>query len=147
MSEFGRRIVVDVDFETAVCELSRAIREHGLQTLARIDVRDRFWRDLAHDFRQYVIVEAWSPHLALEALRTNLDLGTLLPTTFAAYALADGETAIVVKQPLAPAADEPEWRRQFPALAGIADQASAQAAGVIETLRHRAAQLAATHTT
>lgn len=141
MSEYGRRIVVDVDFETAVCELNRAIREHGLQTLARIDVRDRFWRDLSHDFRQYVIVEAWAPELALETLRANLDLGTLLPTTFAAYALADGETAIVVKQPLAPASDDLEWRREFPELADIADRAAAQAAAVLETLGHRAVQL------
>jgi uncharacterized protein (DUF302 family) len=143
MSDYGRRIVVDLDFETAVCDVSRAIRDEGLQTLARIDVRDRFWRDLAHDFRQYVLIEAWSPDLALEALRANLDLGTLLPTAFAVYALTDGETAVVVKEPLAPAADEPEWRRRFPELAAIADQESARAGRVLEAMRRRSSRLSA----
>src|SRR5574342_1276655 len=44
MNDYGRRIVIDMDFEAAVGAVSRAIREEGLQTLARIDVRDHFWR-------------------------------------------------------------------------------------------------------
>jgi uncharacterized protein (DUF302 family) len=99
MKDYERRIVVDSGFETVLGDASRAIREEGLQTIARIDVRDHFWRDIGHDFRRYFLIAAWSPDLALEALRSDLDVAASLPTTFAIYELADGETAVVAKLP------------------------------------------------
>jgi uncharacterized protein (DUF302 family) len=136
MNDYGRRIVVDLGFDAVVGELGRAISEEGLQTIARIDVRDRFGRDLARDFRHYVLIEAWSPELALEALRHNLDIGTILPTTFAVYELPDGETAVVAKRSLSPVADDSEWRRDAPALAAIGDLETDRVARVLERLQH-----------
>lgn len=135
MNDYGRRIVVDSGFEAVVGETCRAIREEGLQMVARIDVRDHFWRDLGHDFRHYFLLEVWSPELALEALRHNLDVGTVLPTTVAIYELADGETAVVAKEPFSPVAAEPEWRRDEPALAAVADRESERVARVLERLQ------------
>ena len=43
MSNYEQRIVVDLEFETAVGETSRLIRKEGLTIIGRIDVRDRFW--------------------------------------------------------------------------------------------------------
>ena len=37
MNDQGRRIVVDRGFEAIVAETGRAIREEGLQVIARID--------------------------------------------------------------------------------------------------------------
>src|SRR5512135_26443 len=71
--DYGRRLVVDLDFETALGAVNRAIREEGLHALARIDVRDHFMRDQRHMFRLYEIIEAWSPDLAVEALGHHLD--------------------------------------------------------------------------
>src|SRR5438093_1499356 len=102
MSDYGRRIVVDLEFETAVGETSRLIRQEGLKIIARVDVRDHFRRDLSPDFRRYVLIDAWSSKLAVDALRHNLDVGPVLPITVAIYELADGETAVVAKEPLAP---------------------------------------------
>lgn len=143
MNDYGRRIVVDLGFDAVVGEASRAIREEGLQMIARIDVRDHFWRDLGHDFRHYFLIEAWSPELALEALRHNLDVGTILPTTFAIYELADGETAVVMSEPLSRMAAEPDWRRDTPALAAIADRESARAARVLVRLQDTSSSQAA----
>jgi uncharacterized protein (DUF302 family) len=98
-NDAGRCIVVDMDFEAAVAEVSRAIRDEGLQALARIDVRDEFWRDLRKDFRRYYLIEAMAPELAFETLRGDLDAGVALPMIFAVYELADGETAVVAKEP------------------------------------------------
>ena len=123
MNSYGRRIVVDLRFEAAVGEVSRALREEGLQSIARIDVRQLFWRDLAHEFRNYLLLEAWSPELALEALRHNLDVGTLLPTIFAIYELTDTRTAVVANEALPSTAPELDSRlEEAPALATIADQ-------------------------
>lgn len=135
MTDYGRRIVVDLAFETAVGDTSRAIREEGLQVIARVDVRDHFKRDLGHDFRQYVLLEAWSPELAAEALQRNLDAGTLLHTSFAIYELADGETAVVAAEPFSPLAAEPEWRREAPELATIADEEGQRVARVLDRLQ------------
>jgi len=139
MNDYGRRIVIDTGFEAAVGEVNRAIRDEGMQTIARVDVRDSFRRDLARDFRRYMLFEAWSPDLAFDALRNDLDAGTIFPTTIAIYELADGETAIMAKEPLAPIAAQPEWRRHASRLARVADRQSERVARVLERLQHRSA--------
>ena len=137
MTDYGRRIVIDSGFHAAVGDVRRAIRDEGMQTIARIDVRGSFRRDLARDFRRYVLIEAWSPDLAFDALRQDLDAGTVFPSTFAIYELADGETAIMAKEPLAPIAVQPDWRRHStPGLVRIADRQSERVARVLERLQH-----------
>jgi len=139
MSDYGRRIVVDQTFDAVLSEASRLIREEGLQPIARVDVRDHFWRDLRHDFRLYFIVQVWSPELALESLLRNLDIGTVLATTFAMYELADGETCVVVRDPFSSMAADPEWRRNNPELAAIADRESDKIGRVLSRLQERPA--------
>jgi uncharacterized protein (DUF302 family) len=139
MSEYGRRLMVESGFETVVGEVSRAIREEGLQTIARIDVRDHFWRDLAHNFRQYVLIEAWSSQLALEALQRDLDVGTILYATFAVYELTDGHTVVVAREPFSALTANPDWRRAAPELAAIADREIERFARVLARLQQHSA--------
>jgi len=120
MMTYNRRIVLDSDFETAVGDLSRALRDEGMQIVARVDVRDHFWRN-GHDFRRYLLLEAWSPDLAFDALRQTLDAGPMLTTTLAVYELGDGETVVSTRESLAPFADDTAWRQDAPALAIVAD--------------------------
>jgi uncharacterized protein (DUF302 family) len=108
MSDYRRRVVIDSGFEAVVGDVSRALREEGFHVIGRIDVRDHFWRDLGRDFRHYFLIQAWSPEWAVEALRHDLDLGTVLPVTMAIYELADGETAVVATEPFAPALETGE---------------------------------------
>lgn len=138
MSDYGRQIVVDQEFDTAVGETSRLIRSEGLKIIARIDVRDHFRRDLSHDFRRYLLIEAWSSKLAVEALRHNLEVGPVLPITIAIYELADGETAVAAKEPLAPYTSNAGWRRDFPELAAMADEEAERLARVFAALKKRA---------
>jgi uncharacterized protein (DUF302 family) len=98
MNDYGLRFVINTTFETTVGAVCRSIRDEGLQVLARSDVREHFWRHLSREFRHYVLIEAWSPDLALEALRNNLDAGVILTTTFAIYEVDESETAVVVKE-------------------------------------------------
>ena len=134
MSDYGRRVVVDLEFETAVAETSRLIRQEGLKIIARVDVRDHFRRDRSHDFRRYLLIDAWSSALALDALRHDLDVGPILPVTFAIYELADGESVVVAKEPLAPNASDATWRRDFPELAAVADEEAERVARVLAGL-------------
>lgn len=141
MTTYSRRIVLDLDFETAAGAVARALREEGMETIARVDVRDDFRRN-RHDFRRYVLLDAWSPDLAFEALRVNLDAGPLLTTTVAVYELGDGETVMATRESLAPIADDPIWRDQEPTLADIADRERERIARVVERLRPVAVSVA-----
>ena len=142
MNDYGRRIVIDLGFEAAVAHTAKAIREEGLEVASRIDVRDCFWREFRHGFRQYVLLDVWSPKLAIEALKHDLAAGTVLRTTFAVYELADGETAIVAKEPLSSVSSDPGWRRDAPALASSADRLCDRIAGVLARLQHPESHLA-----
>jgi uncharacterized protein (DUF302 family) len=140
--DYGRRIVVDLDFQSALGEANRALREEGLFVLTRVDVRDHFMRDQRHMFRMYEILEAWSPDLAFEALSHHPDAGIILPTRIVLYELADGETAMLVSEPLAPMAAQPQWRQAFPALAAIAGRESERVARVLAKIRQYSLQKA-----
>jgi uncharacterized protein (DUF302 family) len=135
MTDYARRIVVGLGFEATLGETTRALREAGLRAIARIDVRDHFRRDLSHDFRQYYVIDAWSPELAVAALAHDLDAGAVLPTRLAIYELASGETAVVASEPLAPLTSEPEWQRESPELARLARDESERIARVLDRLR------------
>jgi uncharacterized protein (DUF302 family) len=141
MNDYGRRVVVNLEFEATLGETCRAIREEGLQVIARIDLRDHFWRGLGHNFRRYFLLATWSPELALEALGTSLEIGTIFPTTFAVYEHSDNRTIVIAKESLATMAANLEWRRDAPALATIADRESERVGRVLERLR-RASSLA-----
>ena len=99
MERYGRRVVVDLPFETAVDETIHALRAEGFDLAGRMDVRRFLVHTLHHDFRRYVLLEVVSPEVTLEALRQDLDVGAVLPTTCAIFELADGETAVVVAEP------------------------------------------------
>jgi len=134
MSDYGRRIVVDAGFERVVNALKIAMCAEGLQQLAQIDVRDHFAREQSHDFRRYVLVQGWSPELAIEALRHNLDAGTMLPAAFAVYELGDGETVVVGNPPLSAFADDYQWQRLFPTLASLAHRETERLARVMDRI-------------
>jgi uncharacterized protein (DUF302 family) len=95
MKGYGRRLVAEADFETTLGDVCRTLREEGLQVLARSDLREHFWNHLSRNFRQYVLLEAWSPDIAFEALRHDPDVGSVLPARFAVYALNDERTVVV----------------------------------------------------
>ena len=142
MSDYGLRIVVDNKIDAVVSILNDALRAEGMEPMAQIDVREQFARELSHDFRRYVLVHAWSPEIARDALRHNLDVGTVLPAAIALYELADGETVIVANRPFAPFEDDYQWRATSPVLATIADREIQRLARVIDRIVDGAARKA-----
>ncbi len=135
--EVGRRVVVNVNFETALGALSRALREEGFSTLARIDVRDHFMRDQRHLFRLYEIIDAWSPEVAVQTLSRHLDVGVVLPARFAIYALSDDETAVLANDALSSMAANDAWRADFPDLAAAADVEADRLSRVLANVQRR----------
>ena len=101
METFSRRAVIDADFETTVGNLCRALRETGMDVIARVDVRDHVWRQGCNMCR-YVLLEAWSPDQAIAALRDSPDLGAMLMTTLAIYDEALRHGALLLHVPARP---------------------------------------------
>ena len=119
MVDDGRRVLIDLPFEAAAGAVAGAIQREGLAILARIDVRDHFKTELHHEFRQYMLVDAWVPALAFEEIRADRDEGAAVPIRVAIYELADGETAITVDQRSAPAARVMGRLRRMPRAAPL----------------------------
>lgn len=117
MEDYGRRVVVDRPFDRAVVDVVQALQ---------------------HDFRRYVLLQAATPRVTLEALQDDLAVGAILPITVAVYELADGETAVVVSEPFAAVISEPGWRETAPHLARLADQESAQLARAVDRFQREA---------
>jgi uncharacterized protein (DUF302 family) len=134
MSDYGIRIVVDKPVSAVVDILNAAIRAEGMESLAQIDVREQFARQLSHDFRRYVLVHAWSPAAAAEALRHSHDVATVLPAAIAVFELGDGETVVVANRPFAALEDDQQWRADSPVLAAIAERETQRLARVIDRI-------------
>ena len=135
MDTYGRRLVIDLPLEVAVAELTEALRDEGLTVLGPFDVRAYLDRAVHHDFRRYVLLEAAVPHVVLDALREDLSVGAILPTTIAVFELADGETAVSVAEPFGGLAADWKWRQSSPKLAQFADETCrrlARALGLVE---------------
>lgn len=99
MADGTNRIVFNVDFETALGDVSRRIRDEGLETIARIDLRNCFWRHLGRNCRNYFLIETWPPESALQALEDDPAVGAGLPISIAVYEIAPLETGVAVHAP------------------------------------------------
>lgn len=125
MSDYGRRLIIDADFDRTLVETMRAIQLEGLDILTRLDVREHLKRHANHECRRYVMLQVASPELLLRALQTDIESGPYLPMSVAVYELADGETAVEATEPFAPVISDAAWRRSAPELAALADKESA----------------------
>ncbi len=129
---------MDLPFELTLAEAMWALHEEMIEVIGHCDVREFIDRRLHQGFRRYVLLEAASPTLTLHALRQDLGVGAVLPTTIAMFELADGETAVIVAEPFGGFSSDPQWRQAAPSLAAIADQASEQLARALSRLQQAA---------
>jgi hypothetical protein len=83
----------------------------------------------------FVRTQALIARLELSSRSRNLEVGTILSTTFAIYELADGETVVVAKELFSQIAADPDWRRDAPAVAAVVDRQGLRVARVLERLR------------
>ncbi len=86
-------------------ETERKVREElqkeGFGVLTEIDVKEKFREKLGREFRDYIILGACSPALAWEAFGKELNIGTLLPCNVCVYTGDDGQTVVMVMDPVA----------------------------------------------
>ena len=74
---FTKRL--QVPFETAIVQVTEALKQRGFGILTEIDVRQTLKKKLDVDFRPYRILGACNPPLAYQALQAEDKIGTMLP--------------------------------------------------------------------
>jgi uncharacterized protein (DUF302 family) len=91
---------IDADFEETLAATIDALESEGFGILSDIDMQGTFEAKLDQDFRQYRILGACNPPLAMEGLTEEIDLGTLLPCNVAVYEGANGDVVVSAADPV-----------------------------------------------
>ncbi len=96
---FGK--TVTLSYADAEKKVREELQKEGFGVLTEIDVKEKFREKLGREFRDYIILGACNPALAWEAFGRELDIGTLLPCNVCVYTGDDGQTVVMVMDPVA----------------------------------------------
>jgi len=100
-SAYGFSVDLRLDVEGAEAEVRRLLKEEGFGVLTEIDVRRTMKDKLDADFREYRILGACNPPLALRALEAEPTIGLLLPCNVVVEAGPESGTTVSFLDPLA----------------------------------------------
>src|SRR4030043_480871 len=76
---------VDLSFSVAVLKTEEALKKQGFSILTRIDVQSKFREKLNIDFPKYLILGACNAQLAYQAIKSEWNIGILLPCNVIVY--------------------------------------------------------------
>ncbi len=96
---FGKTVLTSYD-ETQQ-KVRDALAKEGFGILTEIDIRKKFAEKLHKEYRDYLILGACNPPVAYEALKREVNLGTLLPCNVVIYTMDDSSTAVMIMDPVA----------------------------------------------
>ena len=96
---FGRS--VDLDFAAALSRVETTLREQGLEVVTRLDMKEKIWRDIRHEFPNYVILGTCNTHVAYKALSLDPVIGLNLPCSVIVYEEEDGRVYLMAMDPVA----------------------------------------------
>ena len=96
---FTKRL--QVPFETAIVQVTEALKQRGFGILTEIDVRQTLKKKLDVDFRPYRILGACNPPLAYQALQAEDKIGTMLPCNVIVQDVGNGMIEVSAVDPVA----------------------------------------------
>ncbi len=98
--------VLSLDFNAAVTEVTRKLKDEGFGVITDIDVKATLKSKIGVEFRPYRILGACNPALAYEALKLDDKVGTMLPCNVIIQEIAPDQVEV--------AAIDPVWRQWLP---------------------------------
>lgn len=96
---FARKL--STSFDDAVARTTSALKEEGFGIITSIDLKETFKQKLDVEFRRYQILGACNPNLALEALKLEDKVGTMLPCNVIVQETGEGEVEVAAIDPIA----------------------------------------------
>ena len=85
-------------YEAAVQKVTAELKKEGFGIPAQIDVKALLKEKLNVDFDKYIILGACNPPFAYQALRTETDIGLMMPCNVIVYEKA-GKTFVAAIKP------------------------------------------------
>ncbi len=99
ITNYAYHTKLNLGFEQAVDKVTSALKEQGFGVLTEIDMKATLKKKLDVDFRKYAILGACNPPLAHQALKTQLNIGLLLPCNVIVYE-EDGGSVVEILDPI-----------------------------------------------
>lgn len=93
------KTVVDLPFLEATEKVRGALAAEGFGVLTEIDVKATLKEKLDADFRNYIILGACNPPLALQTLQKEEQIGLMLPCNVVVQDGEDGTTIVSALNP------------------------------------------------
>ncbi len=101
MADIGMKVMLNMDYDSALETVTEALKTEGFGVLTEIDVRATLKKKLDVAFRPYKILGACNPPLAFKALSAAPDAGMLLPCNVTVSQEEDGRILVSIIDPLA----------------------------------------------
>jgi uncharacterized protein (DUF302 family) len=100
-------------FDEALQRTRDVLQQEGFGVITEIDVKSTFKAKLGIEFRNYHILGACNPALALLALQIEDKVGTMLPCNVVVQDAGEGRTEVAAVDPVASmmAVDSPSLKR------------------------------------
>lgn len=98
------------DFEGTINTVTELLKDEGFGVLTTIDVKETMKKKLDVDYKNYAILGACNPHLAIRAFQAEDKIGTLMPCNVTVIDQGDGniEVAIMDVQVVMKQIDNPQ---------------------------------------
>jgi uncharacterized protein (DUF302 family) len=93
--------LTEMSFDDAVATTRDALNRHHFAILAEIDLCEVLRRQLAMDFRPYVIISACIPQLVPQTIEADSEIGSILLCNLVVQQHSDGRVKISVADPAA----------------------------------------------
>lgn len=83
-------------FEETIDHVTELLKDEGFGVLTTIDVKATMKKKLDVDYKNYAILGACNPHLAIRAFQAEDKIGTLMPCNVTVIDQGDGDIEVAI---------------------------------------------------